>query len=76
MFENMSVSDLKTYLHERGVSVNGCLEPALIEIANAVEKMMLPVVEKEVLTFCKHHNLWCSGSICPRTQSIQRFNFT
>ncbi len=44
MFENMSVSDLKTYLRERGVSVNGYLKPALIEIANAVEKMMLPIV--------------------------------
>jgi hypothetical protein len=44
MFENMSVNDLKTYLRERGVSVNGYLKPALIEIANAVEKMMLPVV--------------------------------
>ncbi len=40
----MSVSDLKTYLRERGVSVNGYLKPALIEIANAVEKMMLPIV--------------------------------
>ena len=40
----MSVNDLKTYLRERGVSVNGYLKPALIEIANAVEKMMLPVV--------------------------------
>ena len=38
MFENMSVSDLKTYLRERGVSVNGHLKPALIE------KMMLPIV--------------------------------
>jgi hypothetical protein len=46
MFENMSVNDLKTYLRERGVSMNGYLKPALqlIEIANAVEKMMLPVV--------------------------------
>ena len=51
MFENMSVSDLKTYLHERGVSVNGYLEPTLIEIANAVEKMMLPVVEKGSANF-------------------------
>ena len=44
MFENMSVSDLKTYLRERGVSVNGYLKPALIEIAKAVQKMMLPIV--------------------------------
>ena len=44
MFENMPVSDLKTYLRERGVSVNAYLKPALIEIAKAVQKMMLPIV--------------------------------
>jgi hypothetical protein len=35
--------ELKTYLRERGVSVNGYLKPALVNIAIAVEKMMLPV---------------------------------
>ena len=44
MFENMSVSDVKTYIRERGVSVNGYLKPALTEIAKAVQKMMLPIV--------------------------------
>ena len=39
----MSVSDRKTYLCERNVSVNGYLEPALIETAKAVQKMMLPI---------------------------------
>ena len=42
-FGNMSVAELKVYLQERGVTVNGYLKPALITIATAVEKMMLPV---------------------------------
>ena len=44
MFENMSVSDLKTYLREHGISVNGYLKPALIEIAKAIQKIMLSIV--------------------------------
>ena len=39
----MNVSAIKKYLQERGVTVNGYLKPALVEIASAVEKMMLPV---------------------------------
>ena len=39
----MSVSELRAYLRERGVSVNGYLKPALVEIAAAVQKMMLPI---------------------------------
>lgn len=35
--------ELKAYLRDRGVTVMGHLKPALIEIANAVEKMMLPI---------------------------------
>ena len=42
MFNNMTVVELKEYLHDRGVSVNGYLKPASVEIAIAVEKMMLP----------------------------------
>ena len=34
---------IKKYLQERGVTVNGYLNPAFVEIASAVEKMMLPV---------------------------------
>ena len=39
----MTMLELKTYLRERGVRVNGYLKPALVNIAIAVEKMMLPV---------------------------------
>ena len=39
----MSVAELKKYLQIRGVTVNGYLKLALLEIAQAVEKMMLPV---------------------------------
>ena len=42
-FKAMSVAAIKKYLQERGVSVNGYLKPGLVEIAVAVEKMMLPV---------------------------------
>ena len=41
-FSSMNVRDLKKYLQERGVTVNGYLKPALIVIARAIEKMMLP----------------------------------
>ena len=39
----MSVNEFRAYLRERGVSVNGYLKPALVEIAAAVQKMMLPI---------------------------------
>ncbi|CAB4042103.1 Hypothetical predicted protein, partial [Paramuricea clavata] len=39
----MSVTELKEYLANRGVSVSGYLKPALVEIATAVNKMMLPL---------------------------------
>ena len=39
----MSVAAIKKYLQERSVSVNGYLKPGLVEIAVAVEKIMLPV---------------------------------
>ena len=42
-FNTMNVASIKMYLKERGVTVNGYLKPALICIAAAVEKMMLPV---------------------------------
>ena len=41
-FHTMNVAELKKYLQERGVSVSGYLI-SLIEIAAAVEGMMLPV---------------------------------
>ena len=43
MFSKMTLLELKTYLRERGVSVNGYLKPALVKIAIAVEKTMLPI---------------------------------
>lgn len=45
MFKSMNVGAIiiKKYLQERGVTVNGYLKPALVEIASAVEKMMLPL---------------------------------
>jgi hypothetical protein len=40
---NPTVTELKQYLQMRGVTVNGYLKPNLIDIAQAVEKMMLPI---------------------------------
>ena len=42
-FKDMTMAELKSYLRERGVTVNGYLKPALVEISIAVEKMMLPI---------------------------------
>ena len=42
-FKDMTMLELKEYLQARGVTVTGYLKPALVEIANAVEKMMLPL---------------------------------
>ena len=39
----MNVAELKKYLQERGVSVSGYLKTSLVEIADAVERMVLPV---------------------------------
>ena len=39
----MSVIQLKEYLQNRGVNVSSYLKPALVEIATAVNKMMLPL---------------------------------
>jgi hypothetical protein len=39
----MNVAGLKKYLQERGITVHGYLKPALVVIASAVEKMMLPI---------------------------------
>ena len=42
-FKAMNVAELKKYLQERGVSVSGYLKSSLVEIAFALEKMVLPV---------------------------------
>ena len=39
----MNVAELKQFLQERGVSVSGYLKTSLVEIASAVERMVLPV---------------------------------
>ena len=39
----MNVAELKKYLQERGVSVSGYLKSSLVEIASAIERMVLPV---------------------------------
>ena len=41
--KDMTMLELKEYLQARGVTVTGYLKPALVEIANAVQKMMLPL---------------------------------
>ena len=43
-FRAMNLRVLKQYLKDRGVSVSGHLKPALVVIACAAEKMMLPVI--------------------------------
>ncbi|CAB4041789.1 Hypothetical predicted protein, partial [Paramuricea clavata] len=40
---DMTVAELKEYLKMRSVTANGYLKPALLQIAQAVEKMMLPI---------------------------------
>ena len=42
-FNAMNVAELKKYLQERGVSVSGHLKSSLVQIASAVERMVLPV---------------------------------
>ena len=39
----MNVAELKKYLQDRGILVSGYLKPSLVEIASAVEWMVLPV---------------------------------
>ena len=41
----MAVIEIKKFLIERGVSVNGYHKPSLIEIANSVQKMKLPSID-------------------------------
>ena len=52
-FSKMSVIEIKKYLIERGVTVNGYHEASLIEIANSVQKMKLPSFES---LLCKNTN--------------------
>ena len=52
-FSKMAVIEIKKFLIERGVSVNGYHKPSLIEIANSVQKMKLPSIES---LLCKNTN--------------------
>ena len=42
-FKAMNVAELKKYLQDRGVSESGYLKPSLVQIASAVERMVLPI---------------------------------
>ena len=42
-FSSMNLASLKKYLQKCGVTVNSYLKPALVCIARAMEKMMLPI---------------------------------
>ena len=42
-FKDMTMLELKEYLQARGVTVTGYLKSSLVQIANAVQTMMLPV---------------------------------
>ena len=53
----MNVADLKKYFLEHGVSVSGYLKTSLVEIATAVERMVLPVdpnFEKDQTSDAEH----------------------
>ena len=45
-FNQMTVTQIKSFLIQRGVSVNGYNKPALVEIAFAVQKMGLPFIQE------------------------------
>ncbi|CAB4026998.1 Hypothetical predicted protein, partial [Paramuricea clavata] len=40
---DMTVAELKEYLKMRGITASGYLKPASLQIAQEVEKMMLPI---------------------------------
>ena len=52
-FSKMTVIEIKSFLIERGVTVNGYHKASLIEIANSVQKMKLPSIES---LLCKNTN--------------------
>ena len=64
----MSVTELKKYLQERGISASGYFKTLLVEITSAVEKMVLPVVQilkRRHHCFRRINNSWYAN-----TQSI------
>ena len=52
-FSKMTVIEIKSFLIERGVTVNGYHKASLIEIANSVQKMKFPSIES---LLCKNTN--------------------
>jgi hypothetical protein len=48
----MNVTEIKKFLIDRGVSVNGYLKPALAEIASCVLKMGLPTTQSMIGKTC------------------------
>jgi hypothetical protein len=51
-FMKMNVTEIKKFLIDRGVSVNGYLKPALAEIASCVLKMGLPTIQSMIGKSC------------------------
>jgi hypothetical protein len=48
----MNVTEIKKFLIDRGVSMNGYLKPALAEIASCVFKMGLPTIQSIIGKTC------------------------
>lgn len=47
-FKNMTVTQIKNFLIERGVSVNGYHKPLLTEIASSIQKIGLPTIDSMI----------------------------
>ena len=41
--KDMTLAELKVYLRDQGVTLNGYLKPALVEVTGSVEKMILSI---------------------------------
>ena len=71
----MNVAELKKYLQERGVLVSGYLKTLLVEIASAVQRMVLPVdpnFEKDQTNDA--HNLIIHDMLIPNPFSMKTVN--
>lgn len=55
-FTKMNVTEIKKFLTDRGVSVNGYLKPALAEIASCVRKMNLPTIPSIIGKSCGNNS--------------------
>ena len=75
-FKAMNVAELKKYLQDRGVSVSGYLKPSLVEIASAVERMVLPLdpnFEKDQAN--DGGTLIINDMVIPNPLSLKTMNF-